>query len=206
MCYSATASFSAAALLGAMGVLLLFRINNKKYLPLALLPLLVAIQQAAEGFVWLNINNLFAKDLFLFFAFVLWPLWVPFAFWVPEKSPRRKQALALSFGVGLVISCWLAFIIPQTTAQASHSSIQYISSLRFSPYSIILIFYAFATMLPFFFSSLPKTSLFGMLFVLSALFVGWMDEIHFVSMWCFVSALISLGLFFILKPDLSSKK
>lgn len=201
MCYSATVSFSVAGLLGAMGVLLLFRINNKKFLPLALLPLLFAIQQAAEGFVWLNLDNLFAKNLFLFFAFVFWPLWVPLAFWVPEISTQRKQALTFSFGVGLVVSCLLGFTIPQTTAHVSSSSIQYLYSFQFAPYSIFFIFYIFATLLPCFLSSLPKTALFGLLFVLSALVVEWLDRTIFISMWCFVCALITLGLFFILKPD-----
>lgn len=201
MCLSATVSFSAAAALAVMGVVLLVRIKNRRYLPLALLPLFFAVQQSAEGFVWLNLANSLAKALFLFFAFIVWPLWIPFALWFVEKNEVRKQALTVCFGVGLVISGLLAFVIPSMTVSATHSSIQYIYPTLFYRGDILFVFYGVATVLPFFLSSLAKTSLFGLLFALSALVTAWIDRTFFISLWCFVSALISLGLFFLLRPQ-----
>ncbi len=205
MCYSATASFSASAVLAVMGLTLVLRTQNKKFLPLALIPLLFAIQQAAEGFLWLGIAPDFAKSLFLFFAFVGWPLWIPFAFWFAEEVSWSKQTLAICFGVGLIISSMLGFAIPNMTASISCASVYYAYPPHFYNHDILFASYVIATVFPFFLSSLPKTSYFGLLFAASALLIAWIDRTFFISLWCFVSALISLGLFFILSNPLSRK-
>jgi hypothetical protein len=202
MCYSATASFSASAVLAVMGLVLNVRVRNKNFLPLALIPLLFAAQQAAEGFLWLGIAPNFAKNLFLFVAFVGWPLWIPFAFWFAEEVLWSKQTLAICFGIGLVVSTMLGFTIPGMMSSTNGSSIHYTYPSYFDKHSILFVGYAIATVFPFFLSSLPKTSYLGLLFAASALLIGWIDRTFFISLWCFVSALISLGLFFILKPYL----
>jgi hypothetical protein len=59
MCFSATASFvSAAALtpLGLLSVRLASGHNPSREIPLALLPVLFASQQALEGLVWLGLE------------------------------------------------------------------------------------------------------------------------------------------------------
>ncbi|MFC2049059.1 DUF6629 family protein [Chlamydiota bacterium] len=202
MCYSASASFTAAAALAVVGVILLFRMKNKHFLPLALVPLFFAIQQSAEGVLWLDYaQNAFEKNLFLFFALVFWPLWSPFSFWFAEEKSGRKQALALCFGIGLVVSCLLAFAVPSMTAAVRQYSIQYTYPPDFNLQGALSVFYVAATVVPFFLSSLPKTTLFGLLFALSALLIGWIDKTFFISIWCFVAAVISLGLFFIVKPS-----
>ena len=201
MCFSATASFTAAAVLAVLGAALLFRIRDRRFLPLALIPIFFALQQAAEGFLWLDFSeNAFEKDLFLFFAFVVWPLWIPYSFWSAETKLGCRQRLAVCFGIGLVVSCLLAFSIPYTTATAGHYSIHYSYPSYFDLHPTLFTFYAAATVLPFFLSSLRGTALLGILFALTALLIGWIDRIFFISLWCFVSALVSLGLFLILKP------
>ena len=206
MCYSATASFTASTVLAVMGLALILRTQNKRFLPLALFPWLFAIQQAAEGFVWLGLAPDFAKNLFLFFALVGWPLWVPFAFWFAEKRSWSKQTLAICFGVGLVISSLLGFSIPNMTASTTCSSVHYVYPTHFYNHNILFVSYAIATVFPFFLSSLPKTAYLGLLFAASALLIAWIDRTFFISLWCFVSAMISLGLFFILRPHLHSQK
>ena len=53
MCFSATASFSAAAVCGAIGVLTVRRASRPD-LMLALIPVIFALHQAFEGVVWLT--------------------------------------------------------------------------------------------------------------------------------------------------------
>lgn len=86
MCFSAPASFLASVVLCAAGVATCRLARNKRQLLLAAIPLLFGIQQAAEGFVWLSFSypalepwRFFFAYLFLFFAFILWPIWVPLA-------------------------------------------------------------------------------------------------------------------------------
>lgn len=201
MCYSANASFAAAAVLTVMSGFLLTRVKNKRFVPLALIPLFFAMQQAAEGLLWLGIVPTFAKSFFLFFAFIVWPLWVPFSFWLVEEKKESRQILAACFGIGVVISTLLSLTIPQITVSTAFSSILYFYPDHFYKPDILLVFYGCATLLPFFVSSLPRTCLFGFLFAASALLILWVDRTFFVSLWCFVSALISCGLFFILRSS-----
>ena len=200
MCYSATASFSASAVLVMIGATLLWLNKNKNYLPLTLFPVLFAIQQAAEGFLWLGIAPNFAKNLFLFIAFIGWPVWVPFSFWFAEEGLWSKQALSVCFGIGLVVSSLLGLVIPNMEVSITSASILSLYPSHFYAHDILYIDYALATVMPFFLSSLPNSSLMGFLFAFSALLIVWIDRTFFVSLWCFVSALISIGLFFILKP------
>ena len=74
MCFSPAASFTAAALLSVAGSAAVIKnYKVKKALPIAIIPLIFAIQQAIEGMLWLNIQGsggytLLFTYLFLFFA------------------------------------------------------------------------------------------------------------------------------------------
>ena len=58
MCFSAPASFVAAAVTGAVGVAAMMRVHRREELPLAAMPLFFAVQQAIEGFLWLSLRRL----------------------------------------------------------------------------------------------------------------------------------------------------
>jgi hypothetical protein len=116
MCFSATASFTVAALLVPVGAysLRLTKQTGKRWLLLASFPLAFAIQQAIEGVVWLGINanepSLVAITSrgFLFFSHLFWPAWVPLSVYVLEERRRRKLVLlglaVLGFAFGLSIA------------------------------------------------------------------------------------------------------
>src|SRR5690606_8023290 len=96
---------------------------------LALIPWFFAIQQASEGFVWLKIpEGIAAKNIFLFFAYVFWPIWIPFSLYFAEENPIRKQLLTLCLGIGLAVGCFLMPVIPQTAAVEYSHSLQYIQN------------------------------------------------------------------------------
>lgn len=213
MCLSAPASFVASAALAAMGITLIYRTRkNKRLLPLALIPCFFAVQQAAEGIVWLYFLDQTqegltegAKNLFLFFAFIFWPLWVPFSAWAAEKQEARKQAIAVCFGIGMMIAALLGFLIPHTTAVSYRSSIQYLQQLDIGSTALsssVLFFYAVATLLPLFLSSLKKLWVIGACVALAGIVICLIDRFFFVSLWCFLAAWISLCLFFVLPKKL----
>ena len=82
MCFSATASFTASALLTPVGLYALRRTyqSDPRYLALAAFPLLFGIQQAIEGGLWLALEGRATLSTsttalgFLFFAYLLWPI------------------------------------------------------------------------------------------------------------------------------------
>ena len=57
MCFSATASFSAGALLLGIGVLTLRLASRPREWPIAAIPLLFAVQQLSEGVIWLTFSR-----------------------------------------------------------------------------------------------------------------------------------------------------
>jgi hypothetical protein len=206
MCFSAPASFVASGVLAAIGTAIVVRTKHKRLLPLALIPLWFAIQQAAEGFVWLGLPNpSSSKNLYLFFAYSFWPFWIPLAMWISETQKLRKQLLALCFGIGVTVAIALGLLIPETTAEAYTCSIHYSNTATNDSLSIFAqILYAIATLAPPFISSIPRMWALGALAVVFGGALIWIDQLLFVSMWCFFAAIFSLALFFILKP--SAKK
>src|SRR3989338_6633458 len=98
MCFSAQASFITGTILTLFGINLLKSVRQKKFLYFKAIPLMFGIQQLCEGFVWvtqlnseLSLYNAIFRYAFLFFAFIVWPLFVPFALFQIENNPARKR-------------------------------------------------------------------------------------------------------------------
>jgi len=119
MCLSQTVSFSASVFLVAGGVLATTRAAqiNKRYLPVALMPIFAGLQQFMEGNVWWGVNTgdpsttLLGAMGFIFFTWFMWPFWIPLASYVlePPESKRRPYMLAMALA-GLLFG--LALFVP----------------------------------------------------------------------------------------------
>ena len=95
MCFSVEASFGASLFLLGIGLLSFKNLKSKNLWPLALVPLLFAAQQFLEGFVWLSKADIITDNIgimakygFIFFAFIVWPFWIPFACWKTEENKK----------------------------------------------------------------------------------------------------------------------
>lgn len=211
MCFSAPASFTLGSALIAIGTITISKIKTKKHLLIALIPLFFGIQQYSEGVLWLYSENpnyiaTFSKNIFLFFAFFFWPIWIPLSLLVAETITSRKTAIAVFLGIGISIGGLLSLLIPSMRPQVYCSSIQYafdpklLSSITFLflP-GLVLIFYVLAVVTPLFISSLKWTKILGALIALSAIVILIIDRAFFTSMWCFFAALASLAIYYVLK-------
>ena len=129
MCFSAPASFVAAALATGAGAIALTRANGRADAPLAAMPVFFGFQQMLEGFLWLTLPV--APDaaaattltsVFLHFALVFWPIYAPMAALLiePEAVRRRLIALCLLGGVGGRPSFFLWLGQSPPTAQPGH--------------------------------------------------------------------------------------
>ena len=132
MCLSAPASFTVSAVLVALGTVLVCRVKTKVWLPLALIPWFFALQQCAEGVVWMyapvDLQSpvaVWAKSFFLFFAYVFWPVWLPFSIWLVEKEAQRKLILAGCLGLGIGVAAFYGLSIPLMVAIPYRFSIHY---------------------------------------------------------------------------------
>lgn len=106
MCFSAPASFIASGGLATLGGVS-FVIAKKEDKLLAAIPLLFSVQQFCEGIQWLYLNSgstsLFSGYSFLFFAFILWPVYVPLAVFILDKKERKLLGWFILVGVAVAI-------------------------------------------------------------------------------------------------------
>ena len=110
MCFSATASFTASAVLLPAGTLALRRAytTDRRYLALCALPFLFGVQQLVEGFVWTygargasSLVGTFSLG-YMFFAWLAWPVWVPFATFFIEPARRKPIYLVFAIAGGML--------------------------------------------------------------------------------------------------------
>lgn len=100
MCFSAEVSFTAAAILLPAGLAAIQRAyrTDRRYIPIAALPLLFGVQQALEGAVWTSNGDSQLVEQFslayMFFSWLAWPVWVPFSVYFLEPA-RRKPLFAI---------------------------------------------------------------------------------------------------------------
>lgn len=194
MCFSVGASFTAGALLSVVGLLSLHK-TSQKHLFFGAIPCLFGIQQIAEGFVWFS-NSFAAAFVFLFFALVVWPIWVPLSVHIAEKNKKRKQISGALLALGIVFSSVFtaALIANGVIAQVAGCSIIYSVPSFFpgTPSLWGLLLYVCATVLPFFVFSLPGSSFIGFLLIFSAVISWLIWYAYFTSIWCFFAAIISI--------------
>jgi hypothetical protein len=126
MCFCAGASFAASAGLAVIGIAAQRLVTTPHQRMFATIPLLFAMQQAAEGIVWLTVNNPEYKMLtligvytFLTYAFIVWPFWIPFSVSLMERTRKRKSLLQGISLLGAGISLFLGWLLVKYGAQAS---------------------------------------------------------------------------------------
>lgn len=154
MCFSSTASFTAAGLLLPVGIQAL-RLCPAERLPLALCPLLFGLQQGLEGLVWLGLEPgrpswllQGAALAYLFFAYAFWLAWMPWCALrfasgygrpgdqagLAEGGSPQGAALAQAWQQGLLLlgllmglSLWLPLLLDpaQLQPQVLHGNLLY---------------------------------------------------------------------------------
>lgn len=204
MCFSAPASFAAAGLLSVIGLLSLRKTKHKKYIPFAMVPLFFAMQQAFEGVVWLTYDqpvnafvHQFSMYAFLFFAFFFWPVWIPFAFALIETKTDRRNLLYGLTGVGVAVSSGLIYSVAQlgVSAQITCNHVKYIVDIPGVFHEWGAWVYCVATIVPFFVSSKRMAWVFGLALCGSVAITVYFFTAFFTSVWCFLAALLSLGVY-----------
>lgn len=216
MCFSAQASFTAAAVIGVIGVASIIK-AKPSLRPLAFTPLIFALQQATEGVVWVTLldgdtTSLLHKAsmyIFLMMATMLWPVWVPWVLLKAEKNQNRKRWLRYNVCIGwfIAVLAGLGLLLLKHFAVDTHHHISYSYDLhRLSSvpreiinllYYVMFILYIFPTIISWFISTVRGTWILGIF-----LAVGWVVSMvayfmSFGSVWCFFSAVTSIIIFFI---------
>lgn len=214
MCLSAPVSFIAAGALTTGGGLAFWRAFtiNKRYLPIALMPIFAGIQQFMEGYVWTGITFgnpdmvWWAAMGFIFFSWLMWPTWVPFAmyFLEPPESKRKKPLMLFAFA-GLVFG--LTLYIPHllnpdwVQVKISHKSITYEDTMlldyimpRWGTYAIYMVLLIIPPML----STYKHMRIFGLTMIAVVAIVWAFFSYANISFFCILAGLATLHLIYII--------
>lgn len=208
MCFSATASFISSAILAVAGVVTLRTSKTVSQSLFASIPIIFSVQQFSEGITWLGLSNSSWSSysphstlFFLIIAQIVWPIWVPLSIALLEKNEKRKRILVALTALGASISIWIGYCL---FTYSFHSEIDghHISYVLDFPNSIHLfggISYFIATVFPPFISTVKKMPMLGALILFSYIVTSIFYENYVISVWCFLAAIISVVVYFIMR-------
>lgn len=207
MCFSAQASFTSGVVLSAIGVATFKKAKLPEQKVFAAVPFLFALQQFAEGVLWITLKSNgyadlqnVAEHIFLTAALVGWPFIVPLSLYLMEPLKPRKKILAFLTGAGGVLSLTYAYclIFFQVTPEIRGFHIQYNDQFPWEIVHYALALYMTVTIVPFFISSVRRMWIFGTLVALSCVVTGIFYGQYLTSVWCFFASALSASIYWIL--------
>ncbi len=199
MCFSASASFMAAAVTGAVGLACLSKVRSPRELPLAAMPLLFAAQQAVEGLLWLKLpvapsaaEASWLTLVFLIYAKVFWPVYVPVTALLiePDKPRRLMMQLILAAGIAIAIYFLRSILGGANTAIILGGHICYEPQVDL-PLSVAIAYMAATCAAPLI-SSHAMVRLLGLIVLAGAALTYAFYWQAFTSVWCFFAAAASV--------------
>ncbi|AUH71353.1 DUF6629 family protein [Legionella sainthelensi] len=220
MCFSASASFTAAGVIAAVGICSLLKARSYPLFLFALTPLFFAVQQALEGIVWITLMQGDSMSLlnktgvygFLFFAGAFWPIWLSGCLYLLEENKKRKNLLLIVFIIGIIAASKILFrlVAHQHTAVISDHHIDYpmfaltysVSSMKHVFYSytldvVLTVAYLIAVIVPFFISSIKGMWIIGTITITGFIVATVFYALAFGSVWCFFGALSTIATYYI---------
>ena len=197
MCFSATASFSAGAVLLGLGTLTLKSARHPRELAFAAIPLLFAIQQLTEGVIWLTFRyeapqlNTVMTHVYSFFSHVLWPAYVPVAVLLIEPVGRRRRALLAFVAAGVAVGAYLLYVLVAfpVVSRTISQHVEYVSPHFFA--AAVITLYLLSTAFSPILSTHRMVKVFGVLALSSFALAYGFYATWFISVWCFFAALLS---------------
>jgi hypothetical protein len=216
MCFSATASVTAAATLIPLGAYCVNTARKEvpRWLMLAAYPLAFGIQQAIEGVVWhgINSNNQTLVDTasqgYVFFSHFFWLFWVPFSVYYMENNGIRKRFLGAITILGAMygLSLFIPLILRDgwLVIELAQHSLLYKTTMIYDGIidrQIVRGIYALQVFLALVLSSNTRIQVFGIIILISVVGTFVFFKYAFVSVWCFFAAILSVYLLFALRSE-----
>ena len=198
MCFSATVSFSAGAILLGLGTLTLKSACHARERPFAAIPLLFAIQQLSEGVIWLTFQqhapqlNTVMTYVYFFFSHVLWPIYVPVVVLLIEPPGRQRLTLLVFVMIGAAVGAYLLYslVVFPIVSRPVGRHIEYVMPHFFA--AAVLALYLLPTTFGPMMSTHRMVRAFGVLALLSFAGAYFFYATWFISVWCFFAALLSV--------------
>jgi hypothetical protein len=202
MCFSATSSFIASGLIGSVGVATLRHVREPRALLFASIPMLFALHQFTEGWVWLGLDGRIGKVgfdhvtfLFMLYAQGILPLLMPAAVALMEPPGWRRGIILGLAAVGALVFAWdvsgLIFLPSQCFVE--QNSIAYRNPMTGDIW--ISYLYILATCGALLLSTHRVVQAYGLVNVIALTVAEIVKEYAFASVWCFYAAIMSVMIY-----------
>jgi hypothetical protein len=199
MCFSAAANFVGSGVLATAGVVTLTKVKHRRELLFASFPILFAIHQFTEGFVWLGLDGMLSPKVtyemgaaFVLYAQGLLPFLMPlgvFLFEADAKSRRRMLPFLVIGSLTTLFMLWALIAYPLQIF-IEHNSIVYINAG--TNRTIVAVLYVIATCGSLLFSKIKDMVIFGWANMGILLVVMAVKRYAFTSLWCAYAAAASV--------------
>jgi len=199
MCFSATANFVGSGVLGSVGVVTLTKVKHRRELLFAALPLLFAIHQFIEGFVWLGLDGILSPTVahnmgaaFMLYAQGLLPFLLPLSIFLFESDGPSRRRMVPFLGLGLGTTLYILWALTAFPLQlyVKGNSIVYINQATNN--MTVAVFYVIATCGSLFFSKIKMMVAFAAANLIIVLAVMAVKRYAFTSLWCAYAAVASV--------------
>jgi hypothetical protein len=199
MCFSATANFVGSTALGAVGVVTLTKVKHRRELLFASLPILFAVHQFIEGFVWLGLDGYLSPTVthnmgaaFMLYAQGLLPFLLPLSVFLfePDGPGRRRMLPFLAIGTATTLYILWALTAYPTQVFVKGNSIVYINQATNN--TAVAVLYVIATCGSLFVSKERPMVIFGAANLAILLIVMAFKRYAFTSLWCAYAAIASV--------------
>lgn len=213
MCFSAGASFTAGVVLTVVGAATLKKVSKPSQVVLASITVFFALQQFAEGVLWLTLTHpgylrleTITTQMFIIMAQVIWPALIPVSVLLLEENRTRKNILiALTLGgVYIALANLYGLVLYPVHADISSRHLVYQNDLHPGFGKTALALYFTVTVVPLLVSGIGRMYVMGIIMGLSFLVSAVFYMECLTSVWCFFAAVISFVIYFIVK-DLGGK-
>jgi hypothetical protein len=199
MCFSAAVNFAGSGVLAGVGVVTLTRVKHRRELLFASLPILFAIHQFIEGFVWLGLDGILSPKIthnmgaaFMLYAQGLLPFLLPLSvlLFEPDAKSRKQMQPFLVIGALTTLFILWALVAYPTQIFVRGNSIVYINPATNN--ITVAIFYIIATCGSLLFSKVKDMLIFGVANMAILLTVMAVKRYAFTSLWCAYAAVASV--------------
>jgi hypothetical protein len=203
MLFMAIMNFTLSGAIFVVGILTLRKVSQPKEVVFASLPMLFALHQFTQGFVWLGMAGLInpralqiAESLFVFYAQGILQFLVPLAVWLLEPKGIRKTLIAGLMYLGAFLTAYSLWGLATTPTHVSvvNGVLYYQNPITDQIW--LGLGYVLTTCGSLILSRSIAIQLFGWLNFAALVAIYLINPYGFTSVWCLYAAAVSVLLYF----------
>ena len=192
MCFSAPADIVGGTLVAAIGVDAYRHLRGRSsHLLLATLPVLLGVHQLVEAFVWWGVEGhvpqavgRVALWIYLLIAFVVLPIFVPFAVLTLEPTAHRRWHMAPFVALGAGVSAVLLAAMLHTPIDVAAHPYHLTYTVQLSHGGLVVALYVVAICGALLFSGYRHIAIFGLANLAAVALLARLTLDGFTSLWC----------------------